>query len=429
MKTRLKFVTAVVGGCTLAGFAGFVALGYSTAGPTWPSTDVLYYVNATNADISPAAARDAVQQGALAWSTQSDASVQLVYAGSTTATTLERDGQFNVFFRNESNGSAWASAYWWSNSAGEIVDSDIVFWDAEKTFFTGTSGCASGGYVEDLATHEFGHSLGIDHSGISGATMQGSYGTCSTSQRSLSADDIAAVESIYPPTGSSPPPSAPSRLTASANPAQPTAMIDLSWVDTSSNETSFMIERSGDGQNFQWVGQNSQNDTTYTDSSVSSSTAYWYRVKSNNSSGESSPSNVAWAVTGDPDPDPDPDPEPDPDPDPTPDPPTVPSSPSPADGKTYASRDVDLGWSAGANATSYDVYFGQSSSPSLYQAGVTSNGLTLPRLGKNKTYHWRVVSRNSAGSASSSVWWFSTGGGPGAGSPGGGGGRGRGRKK
>jgi hypothetical protein len=54
---------------------------------------------------------------------------------------------------------AVATTFTWTNSAGEIVESDTVLWQNAYSFFTGTSGCSgtSGVYLEDVATHEFGH--------------------------------------------------------------------------------------------------------------------------------------------------------------------------------------------------------------------------------------------------------------------------------
>lgn len=416
MTTYKKLGFLGLGGLLVAAIVTGGVQGYSTGSETWPSQDVFYYINPTNQDVSNAAAIAAIRQGALEWSAESDASVQLVYGGTTTASSLANDGKNNVFFRDQSNGDTIAYTYRWWNGAGDLLDADIVFYDASHTFFTGSTGCTGGGvYVEDLAAHEFGHVLGLDHSEVSQATMDDWYNACSTWMRSLSSDDVAGIESLYPPTGSTPPPAAPSGLTAVPNADQPDGKVDLQWVDAP-DESTFQIERSVDGQTFQFVGQTGQNDTTYTDAAVSSDSPYWYQVRSSNTHGQSSPSNVAFVQTSE-------TPAPDPDPDPDTDPPTAASNPSPGHTQTYVSRDTDLGWLAGANVASYDVYFGQSSSPSLYQAGVTGTSLNLPRLGKNKTYHWRIVAKNSLGQATSSVWWFSTGGGPNSGGPGGGRGR------
>jgi hypothetical protein len=102
-----------------------------------------------------------------------------------------------VLFRNASSGSAIATTYWWS-SGTRILDADIVFWDAAFTFFAGSSGCSGGFYIEDIAVHEFGHALGLGHSASVDASMFPSVTACNIRNRSLDADDIAGVRSIYP---------------------------------------------------------------------------------------------------------------------------------------------------------------------------------------------------------------------------------------
>jgi hypothetical protein len=67
--------------------------------------------------------------------------------------------------------------------------------------FTGTSGCSSGIYIEDVGAHELGHALGLGHSTAADATMYPSYSYCSQSARSLAPDDIAGLEFLYPDTG------------------------------------------------------------------------------------------------------------------------------------------------------------------------------------------------------------------------------------
>jgi len=88
-------------------------------------------------------------------------------------------------------------------------------------------------------------------------------------------------------------------------------------------------------------------------------------------------------------------------------PPSAPTAVSPANGATGVSVEADLAWSS-SGATSYDVYFGTSSSPPAYATGLTSPSLPLPALSAATTYYWRVVARNAFGSTPGSVWSFTT---------------------
>jgi len=171
---------------------------YSTNGATWAQQPVPYSINTTNMDLTEAAVEPAMQAGADAWATQSTASVAFSYTGRSAQTTTGFDGLNLVVFRNASSGSAIATTYWWS-SGGHIIDADIVFWDAAFQFFAGTSGCSGGFYIEDIAAHEFGHALGMGHSAVAGATMYPSTSSCNANNRSLDADDIAGIVSLYPP--------------------------------------------------------------------------------------------------------------------------------------------------------------------------------------------------------------------------------------
>ncbi|MDQ2842052.1 MAG: DUF4091 domain-containing protein [Acidobacteriota bacterium] len=87
--------------------------------------------------------------------------------------------------------------------------------------------------------------------------------------------------------------------------------------------------------------------------------------------------------------------------------PGAPTNPNIPDKSSGISTSPSLSWAASANATSYDVYFGSSATPSkAATASVTSfspNGLL-----SNTTYYWQVVAKNAAGIASSPLWSFTT---------------------
>jgi len=51
--------------------------------------------------------------------------------------------------------------------------------------------------LQAVATHEYGHAIGMGHSSVGGTTMYPSIGGGSESERSLASDDIAGVQALY----------------------------------------------------------------------------------------------------------------------------------------------------------------------------------------------------------------------------------------
>ncbi|HEV7766443.1 MAG TPA: cohesin domain-containing protein [Thermoanaerobaculia bacterium] len=80
------------------------------------------------------------------------------------------------------------------------------------------------------------------------------------------------------------------------------------------------------------------------------------------------------------------------------------TNPSPADGASV-DESVTLSWTAAANTTSYDVYFG-TSSPQFFLS-TTSTSVPVSTA-PGSEYSWRVVSKSTAGTTSSSTFSFST---------------------
>ena len=180
-----------------------VTRAYVLNGPKWATQQVPYYINPANADMSESAAIDAIQQGAMAWTAQSNANIMLYYMGRTSGSNLTQNGRSEVFFRPTSAGGMAGEAYWWYDASYHLIEADVAFYDGGFKFFPGSSGCSGGIYLTDIATHELGHALGLGHSSVSSASMYPAMGWCDTSLRTLDSDDLAGIEKLYPGGGGS----------------------------------------------------------------------------------------------------------------------------------------------------------------------------------------------------------------------------------
>ena len=199
---RLKLVASVGFGLAFVGLLAAGVHAYATYAH-YSTSPMPYYLNPDNLYVTADAAEAAVQYGASAWTNQTHASFSFSYGGRVTDTAVTYDGRNVVMFRNATNGGALATTYSWFVGS-TLSEADVVVWEGASTFFTGTSGCWGGAYIEDVLTHEFGHALGMMHSTVATATMYPYYSTCSEDLRTLDPDDISGVESLYPPSGTTP---------------------------------------------------------------------------------------------------------------------------------------------------------------------------------------------------------------------------------
>ena len=276
---------------------------YNISGRRWATNPVPFYINPANADVSQTEATSAILSGSTVWSTHTIADVSWYYMGSTNGTTVAANGKNEVFFRPDGGSGAIATTYWWTDSSNRLVDADIVFYDGSYRFFTGNGGCSGGYYLEDVATHEFGHGLGLSHSDVPAATMVSGTGECNTEKRSLDLDDVDAVEALYPPAGqklpAEPPPppppveSAPLAVSSSTpgNGATDVQTSTLSW-SPATGATSYIV----------YLGTSSAppeyatvSGTSVSVSRLNAGTTYFWRVVSVNSVG--SASSATWQFT------------------------------------------------------------------------------------------------------------------------------------
>ncbi len=88
-------------------------------------------------------------------------------------------------------------------------------------------------------------------------------------------------------------------------------------------------------------------------------------------------------------------------------PPGQPGSPTPSNGAGSVSINQDLSWSAASGATSYNVFFGTSSSPAS-QGSQTGTSFDPGALAFSTTYFWRVDAVNGSGTTTGQTWSFTT---------------------
>ncbi len=147
----------------------------------------------------------AVDGGASVWGTVG-ANFSFTNSGTTTAGTgacnNSTDGSNTVGWAVQSGSTLAVTCTWYSTAPNpdDAVEFDMEI-DPGWTWTTGTSGINTD--LQSVATHEFGHALGLGHSAISAAVMYPSY-TQGTNKRTLHADDIAGIIAIYGATGGGP---------------------------------------------------------------------------------------------------------------------------------------------------------------------------------------------------------------------------------
>src|SRR5204863_5014203 len=105
------------------------------------------------------------------------------------------------------------------------------------------------------------------------------------------------------------------------------SQINLSWTDNASNEDGFQIERSLDGVSFSPLASVAANVTIYSDTGLNAATAYSYRVRAYNASGNSDYSNASSATTAA----------------------ALPAAPSALTAVAASSSRIDVGWTDNAS--------------------------------------------------------------------------------
>jgi hypothetical protein len=110
------------------------------------------------------------------------------------------------------------------------------------------------------------------------------------------ADGDSAVTDTATATTNDVAPAAPTTL--SISPVTSATELTLNWADNSTNETGFQVERSATGSGgWSLIFTTAANAVTYTNTGLSPSTPYFYRVRAVNGVGNSAYSNTVNATT------------------------------------------------------------------------------------------------------------------------------------
>ena len=158
--------------------------------------------------------------------------------------------------------------------------------------------------------------------------------------------------------------------------------IDLSWTDTSNNETGFKIERSPDGSAWTQIATVGANIQTYQNTGLSAGTTYYYRVKAYNAGGDTAYTNTANTPT-------------------YPPPPGVPTA---LTATAASSSQINLGWTD--NASTEDGFkIERSPNGSTSWTQIATVGVNVQAyndstgLSANTIYYYRVRAYNTGGTS------------------------------
>ncbi|HWW92231.1 MAG TPA: Ig-like domain-containing protein [Vicinamibacteria bacterium] len=177
-------------------------------------------------------------------------------------------------------------------------------------------------------------------------------------------------------TTQSPPPTAPTNLAATA---AGTAQINLSWTNTSTTQTGVKIERSIDNVTFTQITVAGATAASYSDTGLSASTTYFYRVRATSSSGDSPYSNTASATTQ------------------SPPPPTAPTNLA---ATAAGTAQINLSWtntSASQTGVKVERSIDNVTFTQITVAGATAASYSDTGLSASTTYFYRVRATSSSG--------------------------------
>ena len=180
---------------------------YVLFGESWPTGSTSYRINPNfpgGAAGTTTQQVEAIRCGAQPWMSQAQSGMNLNYAGTTTvANTNGNDGVNAAYFSpaNPGGGTLAVTTTFFNPINSTLTAFDMAFFDTNDFGPINWNGVGDSAFNQTdliaVATHEFGHAIGIDHTPIASATMFASYVDGSEAERTLHVDDIDAVQFLY----------------------------------------------------------------------------------------------------------------------------------------------------------------------------------------------------------------------------------------
>ena len=353
---------------------------YGTDGAKWAADSAAYRLGTT----IPAEWPDSIDAAASTWS------------GAGAAFRLLRDDASSNELSFEDLVAKYGGSYsdtlavtttWSSGNGGTISKATVAF---NTKFGWSTAGESDKADVQNIITHEFGHWMRLldiyAPSTCSDVTMWGSAPNGETKKRTLEQADIDGLLSLYPASATA---IAAPVLVFPGNGATGVALgFKFKW-NASPNATSYDLYF---GTSLSPGFAGTVGFTDFQTGPLPAGTYYW-RVVAKNASGSAASDMWSFTIGAG----------------------TAPSGTAlpgpvlvfPGNGATVA-LGFKFKWNASPNATSYDVYFGASTTPGFAGTVGFTDFQTGP-LPVGTKFYWRVVAKTASGTASSEMWTFTVG--------------------
>ena len=211
---RVRDVLVVLGLTTCVWFGAAVSAHVRLKNPVngtylrWDNpSDVTIVISAAGSDdIVDGSHTPAIQNAIAAWNEVDGTSAHLreIVSSSQRNRTDWESNDLHMILFDENNSSGFfpsgsatvAVTPIWFYSNGRISDADVLFNGGGHGFTTSSD--AGRFDVQDIATHELGHLLGLDHSGWAGSSMYPYVDPSVILHRSLSADEVGGLRHAYP---------------------------------------------------------------------------------------------------------------------------------------------------------------------------------------------------------------------------------------